>query len=93
MSLYAPSLVHGGEWKFGTGVGADLTATNNVFLAPAGQETRDLVLGVTPSFSASLDAAAAEAVKRWHFVPARRGTEAVEAWVRVPIEFRLEDAL
>ena len=45
------------------------------------------------SGSASLDAAATAAVERWHFVPAHRGAEPAEAWVRVPIEFRLEDAL
>src|SRR5215470_7057194 len=56
-SLCAPFLAHGGEWRFGTSIGANLTATDNVFLAPAGQETKDLVLGVTPSFSANLDAA------------------------------------
>lgn len=37
-----------------------------------------------------LDAAARDAVSRWHFVPARRGTEATESWVAVPIQFSLE---
>jgi periplasmic protein TonB len=36
-----------------------------------------------------LDSAAAEAVKRWRFEPARRGTEAVGVWVLLPVEFRL----
>ena len=36
-----------------------------------------------------LDNAAAEAVKRWRFEPARRGTEAVGVWVLLPVEFRL----
>jgi protein TonB len=36
-----------------------------------------------------LDRAAAEAVRRWRFVPARRGDEAVEASVLVPIDFKL----
>ena len=40
----------------------------------------------------ALDAAAAEAVKRWHFHPARYGDKAVESWLRIPIEFRLADA-
>jgi protein TonB len=44
------------------------------------------------SGSAVLDAAAADAVAAWRFVPARRGGEAVEAWVVVPIVFRLEAA-
>ncbi|HEY0720133.1 MAG TPA: energy transducer TonB [Gammaproteobacteria bacterium] len=38
---------------------------------------------------ALLDQAALEAVKRWRFVPARRGTQSVSAWVVVPITFRL----
>jgi periplasmic protein TonB len=36
-----------------------------------------------------LDSAAAEAVKRWRFAPARRGSEAVGVWVLLPVEFRL----
>jgi len=36
-----------------------------------------------------LDAAATDAVRRWRFDPARRGTEAVAMWVRLPVEFRL----
>jgi protein TonB len=36
-----------------------------------------------------LDAAAADAVRRWRFEPARRGTEAVAMWVLLPVEFRL----
>jgi periplasmic protein TonB len=36
-----------------------------------------------------LDSAAADAVKRWRFEPARRGTEAVGVWVLLPVEFRL----
>lgn len=37
-----------------------------------------------------LDQAALETVKTWHFVAGRRGTEAVAAWVVVPISFSLE---
>ena len=36
-----------------------------------------------------LDRAAADAVRRWRFEPARRGNEAVAMWVEVPVEFRL----
>jgi protein TonB len=36
-----------------------------------------------------LDQAAADAVRRWLFEPARRGTESVEMWVQLPFEFRL----
>ncbi|MGE5466121.1 MAG: energy transducer TonB [Ignavibacteria bacterium] len=39
---------------------------------------------------ARLDAAAREAVQKWRFVPARRGSEAIESWVGVPIVFSLE---
>lgn len=38
-----------------------------------------------------LDQAALEAVKKWRFVPARRGSQAVVAWVEVPITFKLEN--
>jgi protein TonB len=44
------------------------------------------------SGSLQLDAAALEAVRHWRFVPARQGAQPVEAWVLVPIVFRLEDA-
>lgn len=36
-----------------------------------------------------LDTAAMEAVRRWKFVPAKRGSEIVEAKVLVPVEFKL----
>ena len=39
---------------------------------------------------ARLDQAAQEAVSRWRFVPARRGEQAIAAWVQVPITFQLE---
>lgn len=42
------------------------------------------------SGSSLLDAAALATVKTWRFSPARRGGEAQEAWVLVPIIFRLE---
>lgn len=38
-----------------------------------------------------LDEAARQAVARWRFVPARRGDEAVESSVLVPLVFRLDD--
>jgi protein TonB len=39
---------------------------------------------------ADLDRSALETVKKWRFVPARRGSEAVSAWVVVPITFSLD---
>lgn len=38
-----------------------------------------------------LDQAARQAVKNWRFVPARKGEQAVTAWVEIPIAFRLEN--
>jgi protein TonB len=37
-----------------------------------------------------LDEAALDAVKKWRFVPAKRGDAAQASWVTVPIEFQLE---
>lgn len=37
-----------------------------------------------------LDQAALETVKQWRFVPAKRGDQAVSAWVVVPVSFTLE---
>jgi protein TonB len=42
------------------------------------------------SGSSRLDAAAEAAVARWRFVPARQGDRDVDAWVIVPIVFKLE---
>jgi protein TonB len=39
---------------------------------------------------ARLDDAALDAVRQWRFVPAKRGAEAIEEWVLVPIAFRLD---
>jgi protein TonB len=39
---------------------------------------------------ARLDGAARAAVEQWRFVPARRGDEAIESWVSVPIVFSLQ---
>jgi protein TonB len=43
----------------------------------------------TSGFEA-LDRAALEAVRAWRFAPARQGTQPVEAWVLVPVVFKLE---
>ena len=36
-----------------------------------------------------LDQAAAEAIKKWRFEPARRGNQAVAVWLRMPVKFVL----
>ena len=38
-----------------------------------------------------LDQAALQAVQNWRFVPARKGEQAVTAWVEIPISFQLEN--
>jgi len=59
-----------------------------VLVNPRG--TADDVQIRTSSGIARLDEAAQETVKRWKFVPAKRGSEPVSAWVLIPISFRLE---
>ncbi|RQU82022.1 energy transducer TonB [Burkholderia cenocepacia] len=51
--------------------------------------TPDSVEVRTSSGRRLLDSAAVAAVKRWTFVPAKRGDEAVDGWVNVPINFKL----
>ncbi|WP_174906483.1 energy transducer TonB [Burkholderia diffusa] len=51
--------------------------------------TPDSVEVRTSSGRRMLDNAAVAAVKRWTFVPAKRGDEAVDGWVNVPIDFKL----
>jgi protein TonB len=43
----------------------------------------------TSSGRSQLDDAALAAVKRWSFVPAKRGADPVDGWVSVPIDFKL----
>jgi len=45
----------------------------------------------TGSGSDRLDEAALEAVKKWRFVPAKRGDQAVSASVAVPVRFSIEE--
>lgn len=59
-----------------------------VFVEPGGRAGQiELNSG---SGSPRLDLAAQEAVWRWKFIPARRGDEAVGAWVLIPIVFNLK---
>jgi len=64
------------------------TSVVRVFVSPEGQP-KNAELEKT-SGARVLDDAAVEAVKRWSFVPARRGNNRIAAWVNVPIRFHLE---
>jgi len=59
-----------------------------VFVGPSGKPTQVQVKA--SSGSPRLDQAAQDAVWRWKFIPARRGDEAIGAWVQVPIVFNLK---
>ena len=59
-----------------------------VLVSPAGEPLR-IELRAS-SGSDRLDRAAQDAVARWRFVPARQGDSPVEAWVLVPIVFKLQ---
>ncbi|MDD2743361.1 MAG: TonB family protein [Rhodocyclaceae bacterium] len=54
------------------------------------QGAADSVEVRTSSGSTRLDDAAVNTVKRWKFIPAKRGESAVQSWVLVPIIFKLE---
>jgi protein TonB len=59
-----------------------------VLVSPGGLPAR-IELRASSGFD-SLDRAAQDAVARWRFVPARQGDNPVEAWVQVPIVFKLQ---
>jgi protein TonB len=48
----------------------------------------EIVLESSSGFR-ELDRAAIAGIRRWSFIPARRGDEPIEAWMQVPIRFRL----
>ena len=54
------------------------------------QGAADSVEVKTSSGSTRLDEAAVNTVKRWKFIPAKRGESAIQSWVLVPIIFKLE---
>lgn len=60
----------------------------HVLVNPAGRA--DEVEIRTSSGYARLDDTARETVRRWKFLPAKRGSEPVAGWVLIPISFRLE---
>lgn len=67
--------------------GIEGTVTLEVLVSAEGLPERVAI--ARSSGSGLLDEAAIEAVRRWRFRPARRGTEAVEGRVSVPVTFRL----
>ena len=68
-------------------LGIQGTTLLSVFVAADGR-VGDVVVRQSAGHP-DLDQAAAEAVKRWRFEPARRGSEPVAMWVLLPVEFRL----
>jgi len=59
-----------------------------VLVSPAGT-AQDVEVRTSSGYE-RLDRAAIEAVRRWRFVPARRGAETVAAWALVPVLFQLD---
>ena len=59
-----------------------------VLVNPAGRA--DDVQVRTSSGFGRLDDTARDTVRQWKFVPAKRGSEPVSAWVLIPISFKLE---
>jgi protein TonB len=68
-------------------LGIQGTTLLSVFVAADGR-VGDVVVKQSAGHP-DLDQAAADAVKRWRFEPARRGDEPVAIWVLLPVEFRL----
>jgi protein TonB len=68
-------------------LGIQGTTLLSVFVAADGR-VGDVVVKQSAGHP-DLDQAAADAVKRWRFEPARRGSDAVAMWVLLPVEFRL----
>lgn len=61
-----------------------------VFVEPDGRPSQVAVR--SSSGFPRLDSAAVEAVRDWMFVPARRGSESVAAWVLIPLNFLLNNS-
>ena len=58
-----------------------------VLVSPAGEALQVELLA--SSGHRRLDEAARKMVAKWRFIPAQRGQEKVQAWVRVPVVFQL----
>jgi protein TonB len=67
-------------------LGVQGTTVLHVLVASTGQVAQVVVK--QSAGHPDLDQAATDAVRRWRFEPARRGTEPVEMWVQLPFEFR-----
>jgi protein TonB len=65
------------------------TALIRALVGPDGQ-TREIRLNRSSGF-AELDQAAMAAVRGWAFAAANEGGRPIEAWVEVPVRFRLDD--
>lgn len=68
--------------------GLEGTVALNILVTKEGRPERVEIK--QSSGAAILDNAALEAVRQWRFVPAKRAGEQVEAWVIVPLVFRLD---
>lgn len=75
--------------EFAQTQGWEGTVVLNVFVLPNGKVKNIEVK--QSSGRKVLDEAALQTVKRWSFVPAKQGDTTVEAWVEVPIDFRLSN--
>jgi periplasmic protein TonB len=64
------------------------TVMLDVFVDPQGRPLQ-VKLHQSSGYS-MLDQSAAATVRRWRFEPARRGAQAIEMWVRVPVRFELD---
>jgi protein TonB len=69
-------------------LGIQGTSLLRVFVAADGK-VGDVIVQESAGH-ADLDHAAVDAVRRWRFEPARRGTDAVAMWVLLPVEFHLK---
>lgn len=63
----------------------------NVYVTPRGL-CEKLVLQRS-STQDILDESAMEAVRKWKFVPGKRGNTPVARWIALPIEFNLRDLM
>ena len=68
-------------------LGLEGTVVMRILVNQAGEPAESRILG--SSGIEVLDTAAMDAVKRWRFLPARKGAVAIAHWVDVPVTFKL----